>query len=64
MGRSEAVRHLLQARASPQRRNAAGQTAAQISLDRVTREVLQAAAMDEDWERPGMGGDRVKKAWK
>ncbi|CAJ1378638.1 unnamed protein product [Effrenium voratum] len=51
MGRSEAVRHLLQARASPHRRNAAGQTPAQISLDRITREVLQAAAEDGDWER-------------
>eukprot|EP00438_Fugacium_kawagutii_P019893 Skav227770 [mRNA] locus=scaffold1237:26689:31016:+ [translate_table: standard] len=29
----------------------AGQTPAQISLDRVTREVLQAAAEDGDWER-------------
>jgi len=51
MGRSEAVRFLLQARASPHRRNAAGQTPAQISLDRATREVLQAAAEDGDWER-------------
>lgn len=51
MGRSEAVRFLLQARASPHRRNASGQTPAQISLDRVTREVLQAAAEDGDWER-------------
>lgn len=51
MGRSEAVRFLLQARASPHRRNAAGQTPAQISLDRITREVLQAAAEDGDWER-------------